>query len=199
MTRKQGLAIYNIQNLYDGNVTEVGEEVVIVLEDGSQYEGYVKDNNINGIGRLYFKDGPMIQEGEFKNGKLHGRGKVYINHEKGGGFFEGKFEDGKASELGKYVNPDGVRRITYLKDGEPVSANIFYGIQKDNSRDFVAINSEGPEPDAAFQHSVSPQPKGAAADDSAIASLPPTPARIPQGPSARRVRNFSQVVNHTTV
>lgn len=185
MTRRRGLAIYNIQDLLEGRVTEVGEEVVIVLENGSQYEGYVKDDNINGNGRLYFEDGPLIQEGEFRNGKLHGRGKVYIDPEKGGGFFEGKFEDGKPSELGKYVNPAGARYITYFEDGEPVAAHRFYEIQKDNARGFVAINPE--EPDAAFRHSISPQPQGTTADDSAVGgSLPTTPAPIAQGPSARR-------------
>ena len=39
------------------------------------YEGYFKDNHMNGHGRIIFSDG-LIQEGQFVAGKLNGLCKV---------------------------------------------------------------------------------------------------------------------------
>lgn len=48
--------------------------VVIHYEDGSKYEGEIKQNRIrNGVGKMTYKDGSYYN-GEWKNGRRHGKG-----------------------------------------------------------------------------------------------------------------------------
>lgn len=43
----------------------------LITKNGSFYEGYWENNELNGIGRLFHSNGDSY-EGELKNGKHHG-------------------------------------------------------------------------------------------------------------------------------
>ena len=55
----------------------------------SEYEGYFKDNNIEGKGTMKWKNGDMYQ-GELKNGKMNGYGRFIPQN---GAVNEGHFKD----------------------------------------------------------------------------------------------------------
>jgi hypothetical protein len=57
----------------------------------------------NGYGILIKSDGSRY-EGYFNNGQLNGRGRYFTSN---GEFFEGNFKNGTASGLGMFIHPDG--------------------------------------------------------------------------------------------
>ena len=60
------------------------------LIEGHKYEGQFKNNNIEGWGAFFWKNGDRY-EGQVKDGKIHGKGKYYY---KNGNVFEGVFVNG---------------------------------------------------------------------------------------------------------
>ena len=64
-------------------------------EDGKlEYEGEFKDGKFHGKGRLYhILRGGLLYDGNFKEGEFHGKGRLYDS--KGRLIFEGEFKDGK--------------------------------------------------------------------------------------------------------
>ena len=64
-----------------------------------EYKGTVNQRNeYHGYGKLYNKNGELIYEGEFKNGKRHGKGKLKVDIDGKVLFYEGEFENGELKE-----------------------------------------------------------------------------------------------------
>lgn len=78
---------------------------ILLLKDGSKYQGFFKENKMNGRGRLVGTKGDYY-EGEFKDDKAHIFGK-YVNAE--GGIYVGQWKDDKQEGTGQEVLPDGSR------------------------------------------------------------------------------------------
>ena len=69
---------YELDNgsIYHGQWTKEGlreGKGIQIWKDGSKYEGYWKNDQANGLGRLIHADGDCYQ-GEWLNDKAHGRG-----------------------------------------------------------------------------------------------------------------------------
>ena len=105
-----------------------------------QSDGNFKNGKIEGIWRVYNKNGQLTHKTEYKDGKKHGFDKVYyengklntqLNYKNGNlhglvkVFFEngqlmlkGYYEDGKENGLWEYFNVDGTLEKTKIyKDG----------------------------------------------------------------------------------
>ena len=50
-----------------------------MIYKGGIYEGEWKEDHMNGIGKLIYKNG-NIYEGEFKDNKINGKGKITCNN-----------------------------------------------------------------------------------------------------------------------
>jgi hypothetical protein len=72
------------------------------LPIGITFEGEFEDDELNGMGRI--KSSSSIKEGRFRNGLLHGEGKVTS---KDGRICNGEFKDGKMDGEGTIIRPDG--------------------------------------------------------------------------------------------
>ena len=109
-----------------------------IWEDGKYYIGEYKNNIPNGKGIKYYKNGNILYEGEFINGKFEGNGKYiyddgkyYIGQYKNGLregkgiiyyknrklLFEGKFINDKREGNGKYIWENGEYYIGQYKNG----------------------------------------------------------------------------------
>ena len=85
----------------------------MIFENGTIYIGYFNpDWEFEGYGILLLQDGSKY-EGMFRHNKMSGRGRLIGTK---GDYFEGEFEDDKASGFGKYVNKDGGIYIGYWKN-----------------------------------------------------------------------------------
>ena len=104
----------------------VKSNVKITYDDGSVYEGQMKDNKMNGIGKYTETDGTFYDgdwkdnmrngegfeqypdggeyEGEFKDDKMNGKG---IQRLANGGVYDGLWNDDHMNGRGKYTDPDG--------------------------------------------------------------------------------------------
>ena len=71
--------------------------------EGDIYEGEFKDGELNGQGKIIYKNG-TIEEGEFKGGGLNGQGKMTS---KDGYIVEGKFIYGVPCVIHKITFKDG--------------------------------------------------------------------------------------------
>ena len=72
-------------------------------EDGSTWIGYWEDNDKSKYGKLYGKDGKLIYEGEYENGRRNGKGTLYFST---GEKYVGEFRDGKREGKGTYYWDD---------------------------------------------------------------------------------------------
>jgi hypothetical protein len=75
-----------------------------VFSGGQVYEGEWKDGKKNGRGKLTFPDGE-VHEGEWKDDKRNGRCKCTFMPD--GQVYEGEWKDGKMNGRGKMTFPDG--------------------------------------------------------------------------------------------
>lgn len=91
-----------------------------------KYNGYFKNGEYEGFGRLYEKN-IIIYEGYFHNGKYHGKGILYFNNIKK---YEGNFVNGQYDGIGIEYFTNGKRKMVY-KEGKPL--NQYYGILYDNN------------------------------------------------------------------
>ena len=73
-------------------------------EDGYYYIGKFEDDQRNGEGTLYEKDGKIKFKGEFKNNK-YSYGKLFLED---GNYYIGPFVDGKRHGEGKIYNKDNI-------------------------------------------------------------------------------------------
>jgi hypothetical protein len=101
---------------------------VQTLPSGETRVGEFKDGDlIKGIAT--YPDHPVTgktkYEGEFQNGKPHGKGKHTYEF---GSYYEGDFENGKFHGQGRLMRPDGDYLIGTFKEGNYVSGS---GTQKD--------------------------------------------------------------------
>lgn len=62
------------------------------------YDGEYRNGKYEGIGKLYKNNGILIYEGEFKAGRYNGHGKLY--DESSSLSFEGEFKNGSISGYG---------------------------------------------------------------------------------------------------
>ena len=87
---------------------------------GTQYEGESKDGKLHGQGKITSADG-HIYEGEFKDGKLHGPGKQTFAD---GHIYEGEFKDGKLHGPGKITFPTGTVAKREFANGKTVIISL---------------------------------------------------------------------------
>jgi hypothetical protein len=80
------------------------------------YEGELKDGKRHGQGKMTYKNG-VIYEGEWKDGKIEGKGKMTY---KNGDIYEGEWKDG---------NREGQGKMNYY-----ISGNLYEGEWKDDKR-----------------------------------------------------------------
>ena len=109
-----------------------------IYDDGKYYIGEYKNNIPNGKGIKYYKNGNILYEGNFINGKFEGNGKyIYENgdyyigqfknglrngngimyYKNGNILYEGNFIDGKYEGKGKYIWENGNYYIGQFKNG----------------------------------------------------------------------------------
>ena len=88
----------------DGNWQREGYGILL-LNDGSKYEGTFKNNKFFGKGRLIKSIGEYY-EGEFKNNKANGFGKLV---KKNGAIYVGYWKNDKQQGKGEEIFPDGSR------------------------------------------------------------------------------------------
>ena len=86
----------NFEGYYFGGIRKEGK---ITWKDGSSYEGYFENDKFNGFGK-YNWGNKRQYEGEWKDGKMHGKGKLTYSD---GSYYEGEFLNGKKNGQGKYV------------------------------------------------------------------------------------------------
>ena len=78
----------------------------VEFDHGTIYEGDWKDNKKHGKGKLISNNGTttLVYEGDYQNDKIHGKGKIkYRNDE----VYEGEWEHGKMQGKGKSILPNG--------------------------------------------------------------------------------------------
>ena len=88
--------------------------------DGDIYEGEFKDGKRHGKGKYTFKNGD-IYEGEFKNGAKHGKGKYTSAN---GTIYDGDWENGEKHGQGKCTSANGlIYKGEFKKDKMMMSSN----------------------------------------------------------------------------
>ena len=73
------------------DLDEIFTHTQINYDDGAYYIGECKDIFCHGKGIIYAQDGKMIYEGDFKDDKYEGNGKLYFED---GGYFIGEMKEG---------------------------------------------------------------------------------------------------------
>ena len=74
-------------------------------DNGEYYIGQFKDNKFNGKGIKYDKNGNIIYEGDFINGRREGNGKMF---DEIGNYYIGQFKDNLRNGKGKVFLPNGI-------------------------------------------------------------------------------------------
>ena len=75
-----------------------------IYEDGKYYLGEFKNNLPNGKGIKYYKNGNILYEGDWVNGKQEGKGKVIYENEE---YYIGQFKNGLRNGKGKFYYSNG--------------------------------------------------------------------------------------------
>ena len=112
----------------DGSVFEGsfvnGEKVYgkFMWNDGKYYQGDIKKDLFDGFG-VYDWGGNRRYEGEWKEGKMQGKGKIwYVD----GTYYEGMFYDNQRNGFGKYVWNDKKWYEGEWKDGKQNGNGVYY-------------------------------------------------------------------------
>lgn len=92
-------------------------------EDGSTWVGYWENNDKGKYGKLYSKEGKLIYEGEYENGRRNGKGTFYFNS---GEKYVGEFRDGKREGKGAFYWDDNCRWEGPFVDNEMDGEGIYY-------------------------------------------------------------------------
>ena len=82
-------------------------------KDKIVYVGHVKNNKMNGKGKLTYKNGDQY-EGNFVNGQFDGQGTFKA---KGGWTYKGQFSKGQANGKGTLTTADGKKYSGRFKQG----------------------------------------------------------------------------------
>jgi len=85
-----------------------------MLFSKERYQGEWKDGKFHGRGKYTWADG-AVYEGEFQDGEFHGRGKVALGN---GAVYEGEFQDGKFHGRGKVALGNGAVYEGEFQDGK---------------------------------------------------------------------------------
>ena len=96
----KGKEIYNDNSTFEGlflNGNKINGK--FIWNDGNSYEGEIQNDLFNGFG-IYKWDKNKQYEGNWKNGKMNGKGKMLYSD---GSFYEGDFVDNLRCGFGKYV------------------------------------------------------------------------------------------------
>ena len=86
-----------------------------VWGNGIKYTGHFKDGKLHGDGKITFKENESYYEGHFKNGIPHGYGKI-IHEDKSK--YEGDWVHGKKEGQGAYVFPCGDEYLGEFKQDQ---------------------------------------------------------------------------------
>ena len=120
-----GKGIYKyMNNLYIGdfiNNDKHGKGQMITKE--YNYAGEFKNNKINGYGKISFhncKDGKTEYEGYFKDNIIEGKGVMKWNS---GNTYEGEVKNGKMNGYGTFTPNNGLPIKGYFKDGVKININ----------------------------------------------------------------------------
>jgi len=91
------------------------KDVIFTSPRGGKYEGEYKDGKRHGQGKLTYPDGRKFV-GEWKDGEPIGQGTfTWSNGDK----YVGEFKDGKKHGQGTYIKPEGRKNGTlYDKEGK---------------------------------------------------------------------------------
>ena len=69
-------------------------------------EGETKNGKLEGQGKITYPDGTIV-EGEFKDDLLNGNGRIFVSRENGGDVIEGEFKNNKLNGQGKWNSKTG--------------------------------------------------------------------------------------------
>ena len=108
-------------NIVDGEPNAVA----IVLSDGTQFAGDIKNGKLNGKAQIKYSNGDSY-EGSVENAEKSGKGK-YIWAS--GASYEGDWEDDEMSGSGTYMYPpdeDGYKRVGEFEEGQPEGECKYY-------------------------------------------------------------------------
>lgn len=92
-------------------------------EDGTTWIGYWENNDKGKYGKLYGKDGKLIYEGEYENGRRNGKGTFYFSS---GEKYEGEFRDGKREGKGTFYWDDTSKWEGTFVDNEMDGDGTFF-------------------------------------------------------------------------
>ena len=76
-----------------------------ISEDGKYYIGQFNDDLPNGKGIEYYKNGNILYEGEYVNGKREGKGKYFDEF---GTYYDGQWKNNLKNGQGKICLPNGI-------------------------------------------------------------------------------------------
>ena len=79
-----------------------GEDGIIELQNGNYYKGDIKNGNMHGKGKIFSKNDDLIYEGDFVNDKFEGNGKLIQDNK----CYIGQFKEGKKHGKGKLYKND---------------------------------------------------------------------------------------------
>jgi len=108
----------NDGSIYQGQWNEKGFRHgygTLIRSDGSKYEGFFSNDEINGRGRYIDSQGTFHYEGLFKNNKANGKGSYFLSD---GTKYIGDWEDDLQQGYGEDITPDGTVYVGQFKDGE---------------------------------------------------------------------------------
>ena len=96
--------INDLLDLNDFNPNNEKEQYKGFHENVDKYEGEFKDGKKHGRG-IYYESGRVEYDGEFKDGKMHGQVTKYYKN--GNKEYEGKYKDDKMHGQGTYYYENG--------------------------------------------------------------------------------------------
>jgi len=125
-TGKNKVKNFNIANFIYPIVSILsnGNPFYEIRKNGNlEYEGEMKNNKRDGYGKINLENG-MYYIGQWKNGFKHGKGTLYYKNNSI--LYQGEFEDDKYNGEGKLIDDDGSYYIGQFKDGFKKGLGKFY-------------------------------------------------------------------------
>ncbi len=117
-----------------------------ISSDGNSFIGYWKRDKKNNKGSLYDKDFNIILEGNFKNGKMNGKGMKILEN---GTKYEGNFDNDKINGNGIYTFKNGSKwegnSTNGLKDGVGKLTDPQGNVKTVEYKNDVLVNNDGNE------------------------------------------------------